>query len=164
MYVLYGEVRRGQDFGKHKQFHSTTSFLSPFKGLIPILPTPLSLHFPAPYSFSLHLSLPFCWSEGGSLHRDIMTLPSQIQKQCLISYLLLSGLNYCRQAPSRQHQANITSNIFLFQIVGTETTFPQRFNMLLSLSPTLPVHIHYVSPHSLSLSLTLAVCTVGPNS
>lgn len=83
-----------------------------------------------------------------------MTLPSQIQKQCLISSLSFSGLNYCRQALSRQHQANITSNIFLFQIVGTETRFPQRFNMLLSLPPTLPVHIHYVSPHSLSLTHT----------
>lgn len=83
----------------------------PFKSLIPILPTSLPLHIPVPHCYSLHLSLPFCRSEGGSLHRDIMTLPSQIQNQCLISSLLLSGLNYCRQALSRQHQANITSNI-----------------------------------------------------
>lgn len=108
-YMEEKEIRKGQNFGRQKQFQTITP--APFKSLIPSLPTPLPLHIPVPHCFSLHLSLPFCRSEGGSLHRDIMTLPSQIQKQCLISSPLLSGLNYCRRALSRQHQANITSNI-----------------------------------------------------
>lgn len=148
--MLYGGVTTGHDFERHKEFHSATYFPPPLKNLIPILPTCLPLHFPIPQS---RPSLPVCRSEGGSLRRDIMILPSSIQKQCLISSLLLSGLNYCRQALSRQHQANIIANIFLFQIVGVESTFPQRFNMLPSLSTTLSVHIHYVSPHSLTCCL-----------
>lgn len=120
------------------EFDSAASFLLPLKGLVPIPPTSLPLHFPAPHSFPPCLSLQFCRSEGSSLHRDI-TLTSQIQQECLISSVSFSGLNYCRQALSRQHQANI--HHFPIQTVGAESTFPPSVTILLSLSPSLPVQI-----------------------
>lgn len=107
----------------------------------------------SPRSSPLRLSLLFCRSERGSLHTDIMTLTSQIQKQCLISSL--SGLNYCRQAVSRQLWANITSNMLFYRTVGVRSPVPQRFNMLPPLSTTLSVHMHDISTYSHSLTCCL---------
>ena len=55
---------------------------------------------------------------------------------------------------------------FPIQIAGAESTFPPRFNMPPSLSATLPVHVclHKIRIIPFSLSHSLAVCTVGPNS
>lgn len=93
-------MRREEDFGKHKEHPSKASFLF-FKH-------PL---FSISQSLTPFLSLQFCRSERSSLHRDIMTLTSQIQQEGLISFLSLSALNYCRHALSRQHQANIHSTL-----------------------------------------------------
>lgn len=112
---------------------------------------------PSLLSSPLRLSLLFCRSERGSLHTDIMTLTSQTQKQCLISSL--SGLNYCRQAVSRQLWANITSNMFLYGTVGVRSPVPQRFNMLPPLSTTLSVRMHDISTYSHSLTRCLLCWT-----
>lgn len=115
-------------------------FLPPLKVLVPILPTSLPLHFPVHHSFPPCLSLQLCRSEGNSLHRDIMALTSPIQSECLISSVSLSGLNYCRQALSRQHQANIPSNTFLFKL-WEQRACSHRDSTWYCLSTTLPVHI-----------------------
>lgn len=151
------DARTGQDFGKQKEFHWVWQhcifFSHPSKVSFPFF---LHRFFSISKSLThfLPASLQFYRSEGSSLHGDIMTLTSQIQQDCLISSVSLSGLNYSRQALSRQHQANIHPTLS-YSNCGSREHIPTEIqHAAVSLPSSSCTNLCLYSMYQPSLSLT----------